>query len=489
MIKVSSLKSHFPLIVILVLAAALRFANYPQRIIVSLDQGRDALIGLYSLEHYRLPLLGPPSSSWGFNFGPLYYYFITFFEATIPHLLSPWIGFSLLSLISVLLAYKIGESIDRKLAIIFSLLTALSFGEIENSVNLLNTALVSFAVFAAFYCASKIYAKRYLYSSLLGFFVGLAVNCHLQSLPLLVLIPTAALLFPNGTKNKIKVLVGSLAGLLVSFLPLLLFESQHYFAWTKSILDYTLHGQQKFYIPVRWLTELTEFWPGQFGRVMFGEVAFGKSLFVVLALALIISIIKKNKPDKLFLSIATIFIFEVLSVRYYKGPRSPEYFVFVNFFVLALVSWSLHFIDEGLRKLGVFQIIVFATAGLIFSSQLATRSSHATDTLKLFRYLETSINKPISLHVLPNSFENAYTLYYLLQKSGLGSDKGIPVGLCDTHEKGFCPASGKLFISGRFILYDPETFSESDKNAYPTEQVDPQKLFLRTYNNYELKKY
>jgi len=485
---------HFPLIFVICLAVFLRFFNYSDRIVVSLDQGRDALIGLYSLENHKAPLIGPPSSSWGFNFGPLYYYFIVLFEAVIPHLFAPWIGFTLLSLISVYLAYKIGERTSNKFALFLGLLTAVSFAEIENSSNLLNTSLVSFAVFLSFFSLSQVLSNKIGFSIVMGLAMGLAINSHLQSLPILSLLLVTPFLYSGKIRNKIIVFIFSGFGLLISFIPILIFESQHYFAWTKSLIDYALHGQHKFYTPVRWLTDITQFWPYQTGRVIFGEEKTGYFILLVILIALALSVIKKIRPPKELVASIVVFAFEIFSVRYYKGTRSSEYFVLINFFIIFFTSYAFLVLTKINKTVGNFAFVFFISLSVLFSTRLIVRSSHSSATLVLFDVIKENQKEPVSLQVLPNSHENAYTLYYLLQKSNLTSQHGVPLALCDNHdslEKGreVCPLMNRLFVSGRFVLYNYSAFNKNDRFLYPVDQVSPERLYFRTYNNYELKKY
>ena len=489
-------KKHLPLILILLLAVFLRFFNYSDRIIVSLDQGRDALIGIYSVENGKAPLIGPPSSSWGFNFGPLYYYFIVIFELFIPHLLAPWIGFTLLSIVSVFLVYKIGEHTDDKaFGIVAALLTAVSFAEIENSANLLNTALVSFAVFLSFFSLSQVLNKKNMILSLLvGFGSGLAINSHLQSLPIASLVLITPILFPGKPMEKLKVFIFASLGFLISFIPILIFESQHYFAWIKSLIDYTLHGQQKFYTPVRWLTEVTQFWPGQFGRVLFGKPELGVLLLAVTVIAGLLAIIKKIKIPRIIIAAGIVLVLEVLSVRYYKGPRSPEYFVFLHFFIIFFFAWALSTLIKLNKVVGLSVSVVLISFMILQSVSLLSRPSHSSATLEIFRNIELNQTEPVSLYALPRSHENAYTLYYFLLKTSLASLDGVPLAICDNHDsvengREFCPQQHRLFQSGRFILYNYSAFNKTDRTVYPATQIDPEILYKRTYNNYELIKY
>ncbi len=488
-------KQSWPLLILL-LAVILRFGGYTSRLNVSVDQGRDALIGLESIHLLRAPLLGPPSSSWGFNFGPLYYYFIIFFTAFIPGILAPWIGFTLLSVLSVFLAYLTGLNARGKtFGVVLSLVTAFSFAEIVNSTNLLNTSLVSFAVFLSFYAASayfKTQHKKYLL--LLGFGVALAIHAHLQAIPLVILL-LSPLVLTNTKKivQKIQSVLISFVGFGVGMLPLLIFEFQHNLAWTKSLIDYATFGQYRFYTPVRWLTDITVFWPSRFGEVLWGSSGLGVyiSFFVFISVAFFAF---RKKLDKISLLTIVVFSLEILSIRNYRGPRSPEYLIFTHFFVIYLFALAATLVVEGKKILTVIVYLLLLFCGLFFDRAVLTQKSQSAETLALFNFVKEQIGQPVSLNILSGSYENAFSLYYFLSRSHLISESGYPLALCDNGDKygqvpDRCPTKARLFSTGRFVLFDYRPENRQQFKLFEVGTVDPLRLYRRTYNNYELIKY
>ena len=491
-----SIKKYTWPLLILLLAVILRFTGYLDRLNVSVDQGRDALIGLESLRLHRAPLLGPPSSSWGFNFGPLYYYFIIFFTVVIPGIFSPWIGFTLLSVLSAFLAYLIGVNARGKtFGAILSLVTALSFAEIVNSTNLLNTSLVSFAVFLSFYAASAYFKTQHnKYLLLSGFGVALAINSHLQALPLAVLL-LSPLFLSRAYKilTKIHTVLLSLVGFGMGMLPLIIFEFQHSLAWSKSLIDYATFGQYRFYTPVRWLTDLTVFWPSRFSEVLWGKSALGLyvSVFVFVSLALYAF---RKKLDKISCLIIAVFVLEVLSIRNYRGPRSPEYLIFTQFFIIYLFSLAVAFIVEGKKIITVMACLILLFSGLYFDRSIFSHKSQSRETVALYNFIKDQIGRPVAFHVLSGSYENSYSLYYFLSRSGLISESGDPVALCDNGDKhglspDRCPSENRLFSTGRFIFFDYRPENRQDFAPFEAKIIDSFKLYQRTYNNYELIKY
>ncbi|EKD52974.1 MAG: hypothetical protein ACD_61C00186G0011 [uncultured bacterium] len=492
---ISANKGSVLIFLILMIGIIFRFWHYFDRLNFSVDQGRDALIGLEAIRLHTLPLLGPPSSSWGFNFGPLYYYVIILFTQLLPSIYSPWIGFTILSVLSVFLAFKIGTfTRNSRFGIILAFVTAASFGEIVNSTNLLNTSLVSFAVFLSFFgVSSYLKTQKYPYLLLAGFAISMAFQSHLQSVPLLFLLISP--FFLNKKKkylSKIKSVLLALSGFVLGMLPMIVFEIQHNLAWTKSIIDYATFGQYRFYTPVRWLTDITVFWPERFGGVLWSIPKTGIFVVVIAFLVIVYHLYKKN-IDKISLFALAIFLLEIFSIRNYRGPRSPEYLIFTQFFIIYIFSLTVALLVEKKNRLLTFvAVILILLFGLFSYLPLIGNKSNSGETIRLLTFVKKELNPPVTLYVFANSYENAYSLQYLLTRAGLTAPDGYRLGLCDngdTDEKTppRCP-DNFIYSAGRFVLYDLQNSFE-DFTRYDPQTIDPLKLYLRTYNNYELIKY
>ena len=495
--KIKFPKANYVLLAILIIAAFFRLYHYSDRIGFGQDSARDAIIGLFSIRNHKLPLMGPPSSAWGFNFGPLYYYFIALFTLIIPGIFSPWIGFTLLSLLTVFLVYKTGEgAFDKTFGFIAAFLCAISFAEVGNAQTLLNTVLVSFATALAFFALERtLNTKLKIFPILLGFSVALAINSHLQALSLLLLLPLTILFTPGKLKEKIINIIFISLGFLIGFVPLIIFEFQHNLAWTKSIIDYSLHGQQKFYTPVRWLTEFTKFWPSTFGQILSGIPLTGYLYSGLIVVSLVFSYLKKIRLPKIFYIIFTTFILEIISVRFYKGPRSPEYFIIAQQFVIFFVAFSLWVSLKINRWLGIVILLSIATMSIKSDLSLVGSKSNAPDILGLFAQEQKYLgNNQTTLYGTANSFGASIAIYYLSYKENLIGN-GDSLIICDNLEGSamgkpdFCPATGRLFNSGRLVIFPFDKLSPSQRIDYKTEELKAEIYYYRTYNNYELIKY
>ena len=330
---------------------------------------------------------------------------------------------------------------------------------------------------------------------LLGLSVALAINSHLQALSLLLLLPLAIVFSPGKLKEKTINFIFIALGFLLGFVPLIIFEFQHNLAWTKSIIDYSLHGQQKFYTPVRWLTEFTKFWPSIFGQILSGIPLVGYLYSGLFVISLVFSYLKKIHLPKIFYIILSTFILEIITVRFYKGPRSPEYFIIAHQFVIFFVAFSLWVSLKVNRRLGIVILLSIATMSVKSDLTLISSKSNAPDVLNLFSQQKKYLgNNKTTLYGTANSFGASIAIYYLSYKENLIGD-GDSLIVCDNLEgstKGkpdYCPGNGRLFTSGRLVIFPFDKLSPSQRTDYQTEELKAEIYYYRTYNNYELIKY
>lgn len=102
------------------------------------------------------------------------------------------------------------------------------------------------------------------------------------------------------------------------------------------MIEYYTVGVNKFYVPVRWLTEIRDFWPQLFGDVVVGEKYFG---YILIILAIIILIKNFRKIDRFWWVLFVSFLIEVLLMRNYKGVRSREYLIAFHSIIILICSW------------------------------------------------------------------------------------------------------------------------------------------------------
>ncbi len=238
--------SRFWLLLILVLAAFLRFYRLSDYLQFLGDEGRDVLVVKRMIVNHKFTLLGPTASVGGFYTGPIYYYFM------LPFLwlfqldpVGPAVMAALFGLATIILIYYAGKIFfDEKAGLIAALLVAISPKMIDISRFSWNPNPVPFFALAAvvtlYFAAVK---KRALWTILSGLSVGVLVQLHYIDLIFIPIIGVAMLLvFPWKEWWK-QALLLAMSFLLGNSL-FIVFELRHGFPNTRSVIEFiTRKGQ------------------------------------------------------------------------------------------------------------------------------------------------------------------------------------------------------------------------------------------------------
>src|SRR3989304_8427622 len=258
---------------ILLLGAFLRFYNYPYRYSLGEETIRDAVIGIEGARQLQFPLTGSFSSLVPFTFGPWYAYQLIIFYLIFPFVYSPWIYLSIISVAYIFIMYKIGKILGGDIfALILAFLVAISPAQIISATHLTshnNTnlfAALSICIFLILITKNK--SKWW--SLLFGFIIGVGMNLHFQMGGLLML-PLILFIY----KKKFINFLYSALGVVISFIPMLIFEMNNHWFTTKNIFYYLTEGKNAMYIPNRWLFYVRDFWPSFWSDALGVPVWFG----------------------------------------------------------------------------------------------------------------------------------------------------------------------------------------------------------------------
>lgn len=464
---------HFALISIFLFALFWRFANYSNRWVLNQDQARDVTITLYGLRNHTLPLLGSPSSAGPFNFGALYFWLLALVTFIFPFISGPWVAFTLISAAAVFVFYCLGLLLgDRKLALLLAALWAFASGSVAISTDMLNTVIVAPAVaLALLFTIAYLQTQRLRYAFFQAFCIGLAQNFHFQSLGLFSLLLATFLLQSGSFKKRLSYAIIAAFGWSVSFVPNFYFDVTHHFVWSQSVITYYTGGVNKFYVPVRWLTELRDFWPQLWGQVTTGFPFFGYFLIPVFIFSLL------SRPKRSLVVIILSFLFQVLLLRYYKGVRSSEYFIFLYPYIVLFVGytcWSLinRFFFPGL----IFTLVVFIFASLS-NIQSINKLSQAPAIFTLKQALDRITPGSVDLYSYPASNMASLPIFYLLYQENRISSTGTPlvVAINATQSAIYTLPARK---DNSYQLLDPS------KVTIKVDRFTPSKIFNWVYVNY-----
>ena len=426
-------KLHFYIFLgILLLGIFLRFYNYPYRYSLGEETVRDAVIGIEGARELQFPLTGSFSSLGPFTFGPWYAYQLIIFYLLIPFVYSPWIYLSIISVAYIFIMYKIGKILGGDIfALILAFLVAISPAQIISATHLTshnNTnlfAALSIWIFLILLSTNK--SKWW--NLLLGFIIGVGMNLHFQMGGLLML-PVALFLY----KRKFLNFVYSGLGVIISFIPMLVFEMNNHWFTTRNIFFYLTEGKNAIYVPNRWLFYVRDFWPAFWSDALGVPVWFG-SIIIILFIVSLIWLGRKKKLSKNLALLIVVFLVNFVFLRYYWGPRFFGYLNFLRPFVFIFTAFAIINLKYKKAYLGLVLIPL-----VIFFSYSRTMSELKKDPFSIWIYNGVNElgkkypNDKFSLYTCSakyNSHYNgsAFSILLLLEAKNRHDDKGIKIGL------------------------------------------------------------
>ncbi len=236
-----SKKQIFILILTLGLAVFLRLPYLlSQNVAFDYDHGRDALAVAHLTRLLKLKFIGPWTSIPGLFFGPLYYYLLAPLSwLSNGHPLSQaWTMFFIV-LIQVFLAYKYFGFWEGLIMAMTPALITLSIGS-SNAFPMSLVTLLLLILLKPVIEKKKISSKQ-----VFGLGVILSLGFHFSSALAVFLIPaTGIILVKNKIKINIKQFLWGLTGLVIIFLPQLLFEIKNNFIEVKGVVEYLKFGEK-----------------------------------------------------------------------------------------------------------------------------------------------------------------------------------------------------------------------------------------------------
>jgi 4-amino-4-deoxy-L-arabinose transferase-like glycosyltransferase len=351
-------------ICIVLIAAILRFYNYPSRIEVGGDNARDIMVAHEALIRHHLPLVGPFSSAGPFVTGPLYFWILMLATVLMPNVfMSPWLVTTFLATLTVITMMYIGFLLQgRRLAIIVGLLSAFSPQWLGWATFLSNPTyiIVIAPLILLFYIL--LYKKReVVYALLLGAAYGLALNMHYQALNLGIFFLAILFIPVLSWRKRVVSFFVSIGGFLLAMLPFLWWDSQQQFTNIRNILDYFLIGQYRIYVPNSWKIFLFQSLPNNWSSAVGGYFFIG---FILMILAIIYGLLllkSRRKEQNITKIIFICFSILLLVNRYYRGEKGENYLLYLSPLILIFSALSIDYFFYSL----IYQYINKKSTGLI----------------------------------------------------------------------------------------------------------------------------
>lgn len=405
---------------ILFFSALLRFYDFAHRWTLASDQAGFAIIARYALATGQLPLLGPFSSAGPFQTGGEWYWMIMIGKALFyPSIVSPWVFMTLLSIVFVAVMMFVGTKlINKPFGLLVGLLTAVSTGQIIQSVNLTNqTPLMLFSA-AALYCSVKYTReKKPLYLFFLGLSVGLASSVHLQGVALGMIILITLII--NRVMHPVSYGYILLGGF-IPWIPVLAVDSQNNYYTVQNMVHYYFFNSDR--IPFealgrRWITFAGVFVPSAWAYTVGGLSVIGYLFILLSGMFFTVSILKKQLKKE-WLIIFFSLLGMIFLLRYTRTPIFESYFVFIHPFILLISAWCIFKMYYYNKAISVFFCTVVITLSLyrdykeariqadyytdqIIRTKEYLKSRYPGEKFSLydFQYKTTSFTLPLTLYM------------------------------------------------------------------------------------------
>lgn len=319
----SRLRQHWPIIVILLLAAVLRLYRIGDYMEFLGDQGRDVVIVKDFLQHGNLFFIGPQTSIGNMYLGPFYYYLIA------PSLLlanfnpiGPAIFVALIGVATVYLLYHLSlKYFNHSTAILASFLYAISPTVIKYSNFSWNPNIMPFFGLLFVYLLLQ---RKYPLATLS--FV-MALNSHYLAL---LLLPLGILIFlsQENFRQSFKTILISVFILALSFTPQVLFDLKHQGQNIKAITTFFTQREQT--VNLKAYKSLPRL-PALHHQVTTSLLAaknqtLGLFLAIITALAMIFILFQSSPPAKF---LVLWYLIGLVGLGIYKQHIYDHYFGFI----------------------------------------------------------------------------------------------------------------------------------------------------------------
>lgn len=228
MLNLNKIKGHWPLIILLVAAAGIRFYRLPEMASFDFDQEYAANFAWSVLKEYPIQLIGQGLSVQGLFMGPWYFYFLTpFFALFNLHPVGGAVGSVFLGLVTIGAYYYFGYKIFGKPAgLIAAFLRAFIISKIGADWVMIPSSC-ELPVLITWYCFYQYWLKNTRYLPLLGLIFGLYTSFHPILFPFYLVF--LSLVLVKRVRLGIKTFLLSAGAFLLAVLPLVVFEFFHNF--------------------------------------------------------------------------------------------------------------------------------------------------------------------------------------------------------------------------------------------------------------------
>jgi len=479
-------------VLIVILATVLRFYDYPLRYAMGSDQAGFAMQARYSIENFKLPMLGPFSSGAPFQTGGEWYWFVMAGYLFLPiHYLSPWVFLTISNILFiVLIIYVSKKLVDEKFALIVGLFAAISAAQLTQSLNLTNQSPQAIFSLLAFWFAYKlIETKKSFYALFVGLMIGIAAAIHLQGGALVGIIIMTVLIMRS---RDIKVYINFFLGLLIPWIPVLFKDSQNNFSNTKAMFQYYLMNENP--IPYealgrRWLTFAFDFIPRSWSLVIGGNF-YLTYLIITFSVLIFLYLIYKKNLKKEWIIVYGILLISFVLLRYTRTPIFESYIVFIHPFIYLLTAFVVYTVIKFNKILGIALFVLVIVFSFNRSVSEIRATTHSKDVY--FNTINDLTQKypDTKFSIYDNDYKTSSLThpitFYLYSKNKLSSD-GMRLGF--TQDSVFQDDENyQQVLDAKKVgasVYDLSKLSDQDLENSKWIIISPERIYRETQNWYK----
>lgn len=414
------------LLIILAIAAFLRFYRLPEYMTFLGDEGRDALMIKRILVEHDLPLLGPPTSIGNIYLGPLYYYMMA--VAMAVWWLNPVAAAAMVAFIGVvavgLVYYLAREWFGQVSAALAATLYAISPVNIiysRSSWNPNPAPLFALLTFLGFYKAHQ--SKDFWWFTLSGISLAFAVQMHYLAL---ILLPILGILYLVEIIQNHKYLhhlwqgtLVAVAAFLLLMSPLAIFDLKYNFLNSKAVIFFFTDRQATVNLNVFNSLQRTIpiYQDKLIGRFLTGEnptltLIMASLILLTFVVLLVKNIAGKNRWSYWVLSVWLLGGLAGLSL--YKQTIYDHYLGFLNPVPFLLIG-GLAGLSQGRVKIAValLAVIVLGWANLQKNPLQFPPNNQLQKTQEIAKFvIAQSGNQPFNFALIAkNNYDAAYQFY------------------------------------------------------------------------------
>lgn len=410
-------------LLILFVAAFLRFYKIREFIIFLGDEGRDALVVKRMIVDHKFTLLGPTASVGGFYLGPIYYYFmIPFLWLANFDPVGPAVMVALFGIATVgLLYWAVRNWFDSTTATIAALLYATSPGIVSASRTSWNPNIMPFfSLLSVFALTQAISQKKPAYFVLAGIAYGIAIQSHYLGLILGPILAVATIVNCRP-KAWIKPAILEFFGFLIGSSMFLIFELRHNFPNTRNVIEFIGRGGNTtgprswniFWLFVEMLRRTYESVLPMIDDLT--KVLLYGSLIGFIAFVLA----KRRLKEPLSVGVKTVFVWIIVGafgIGAYKGQLYPHYFGFlfpIPFILMATTLGAFAKITKT-KLLAIVVALALVTINLKYEKVWGQGSNLIDQTKNVaVAVIEMSGKKPFNFALIAEGNSDHAYRYFL----------------------------------------------------------------------------